>query len=412
MAAPVSADRLWRWLAGVLLAVGMAGACAHPMPESRIWVDTQPGGLRLTLQIPLNRLEYAFGQPLADEADQVLQRHGDALAAYLLRHVGARSGNAGWQALRPRLAVQGHDASAELEAVMELRAPPGADPRRTTLLVDAVTHEVRTHRVQVLLRSDWEGGHVGEAPRPLGELDAAHNTLALDLGTGRAAAGFVHLLGAGAMHILEGADHLLFLLLLVAVAPLAAGGAWRHVAWVVSAFTLGHTLTLALGSTGLVQPPAQAVEVAVALTIAAAALHAWRPRFTRAEAPLALAFGLVHGFAFSASLSGAGLGVGQHAAALLAFNLGIEAVQVLLVALVLPALLRIARHRPAAFARLRKATAAVAAVLAALWLAERLGATLPQAWSGLDGGGRWLALLPLLLWLAAAWAKRGVSAPR
>jgi len=387
----MAAWMFWRHMRAALmglLCIAWGGwVAAHPMPESRVWIDTTPGGLRLTVQLPLAPLESAFGQELADFSGTVLAQHGEELSRYLLLHVGARSGNIGWQTLRPQLAVQGHNASAELEAVVELRAPAGADARSPTLLFDAVTHEVRTHRVQVFLRNDWEGDRVGQAPLLLGELDFAHNSLPLVLAQNGGGASFRRLLQAGAMHIAEGSDHLLFLLMLLTVAPLHAqarrwaqrrsvegeGGALRQLGWVVTAFTLGHSCTLALGSSGVLVPPEKWVEVAVAATIAVAALHALRPLLRQGEVWMALGFGLVHGLAFSSSLSGAGLTLWQHAQALLAFNLGIEAMQLLLVLLAMPALLYLSRTRAAWYVQLRRVLALLGLGLAGAWMLDRLG---------------------------------------
>lgn len=401
-------------------------AQAHPMPESVVWLDTTPDGLTLTAQVPLNRLEFAFGQPLTEQPETVVDRHGDALAAYLLRHVGARSGGdggPGWQVLRPRLAVLGHGAAAELQAVFVLRAPPGADARAPQLLYDVVTHEVRTHRVRVFLRNDWAGGFTGAAPLPLGELRSGQGTLDLPLPQARAGAAFARLVREGLLHIATGCDHLLFLMTLLLAAPLAVQRKrvlvprhWRaalaHTGWLVTAFTLGHTVTLVLGSSGWLTLPQKAVEVAVAMTVAAAACHAWRPRFARGDAAMALVFGLVHGMAFSASLSGAGLSVWQHAQALFAFNLGVEAMQLLVLALVLPPLLLIATARAALFDRLRQVLALLAGVLACAWIAERLGLV--------DfGGTAWLGDSPVLpgmvaalVWIVALGVVGGIDMPR
>jgi hypothetical protein len=414
------AARLFAALAGLLLLTALRGAAAHPMPESRVWIDTTAEGARLTLQLPLNRLEYGFGAKLSEAPGSVLALHGQALSQYLLRHVALRSGGTPWQAEPPQLRIVGDDASAELHAVIEWLAPPGADARAPTLVYDAVTHEVRTHRALVFLRSDWAGGRVGEPPQPVGELRYGVDTLALTLGEPRAGAGVLRLIRGGALHIAEGADHLAFLLMLLLAAPLSVvagrwGPAWparralREAAWVVSAFTLGHSVTLALGSSGLLQPPAARVEVAVALTVAAAAVHALRPLFANAQAWMALAFGLVHGFAFSSALSGAGLTTGQHALALLSFNLGIEAMQLIAIALVLPPLVLIASRRPHAFAHVRRLVAGCGLLLALLWTAQRLDAPAAFSLAWLDAGAAWAWALPLALWAAAACALR---APR
>ena len=407
-------------LLGWLLAgLWSAAAQAHPMPESRMWLDTTSTGLVATLDMPLDRLEIAYGQPLAASPGTVLQQHGEGLKRYLLQHVGARSGNQGWQVLAPRLQVVGSAPSAELQASFVLRAPPGADPRTLTLWLDAVTHEIRTHRVLVFLRNDWAGGRAGEAPLLLGAIRNERTTVAVTLPEARAGAGFTGLLKAGAMHIAEGTDHLLFLLMLVIVAPLAArAGRWdavrpvrsaiRRLAVVVTAFTVGHSVTLALGSTGVLVLPSQPVEVAVAVSIAFAAVHAFRPLFAAGEVVMALGFGLIHGFAFSASLSGGGLTVWQHAQALLAFNLGIEAMQLVLLATVLPALLLLSLTSAALYAVLRRVAAVAAFALAALWVVERLGLGSIGTLPGFDGEGLPLAWWPGLLWLVAlgSWLAR------
>ena len=152
----------------------------------------------------------------------------------------------------------------------------------------------------------------------------------------------------------------------------------RSLAWVVTAFTVGHSVTLALGSTGVLTPPARPVEVAVAASIAVAALHALRPLPGHSAFGMALGFGLIHGFAFASSLSGAGLTVWQHAQALLAFNLGIEAMQLVLLTATLPALLVLGRARPDAYQHLRRAVAVAALGLSLFWAVERLQAPAGQ----------------------------------
>lgn len=400
-----------RLLALALLAWSTLAA-GHPMPESRVLIDTRPDGVVLTLQLPLNRLEFAYGEPLADTPSDVMARHGESLARYLLQHVGARSGNVGWQALKPQLTVVGQDSAAELQAVVVLRAPPGADPRRFTLLYDAITHEVRTHRGLVYLRKDWEAGHVAEPMQWLGTIDAQHNTLAVELGDARPGRGFRSLLAHGMQHIAEGTDHVLFLLTLLLVAPIQragrrwsrarpAGEALRRLLAVVTAFTAGHSVTLSLGSLGLITLPTALVETAVAISIGVAALHALRPLLPEGELWMAGGFGLLHGLAFSASLTGAGLTPGQHALALLAFNLGIEAMQLLIVLAVAPPLLLLARTALRVFSRLQALIAGTAALAALMLIAERLGFGPAGAGDALAAAAAAGPALAGLLWAAA-----------
>jgi hypothetical protein len=390
---------LWLWL-------GAAGA--HPMPESLVWIDTTPAGLQITAQLPLSRLGFVFGQDALGQ-QTVLAQGSAALSTYLLQHIGVRSGGASWQVLRPRLTLSGTGPAAELEAVFDVRAPAdGVRLRRPELVYDIITHEVRTHRALVFLRADWQGGFAGQAPLLLGEARYGHTTIPIVLGA-TGSTSVARLFVDGVDHIATGWDHLVFLLMLVLAGLRPRRDRLRHLALVVTAFTVGHTVTLVAGSAGWVRIPAATVEVAVAATIALAAWHAWRPLFARAESWMALGFGAIHGLAFSSSLSGAGLTPWQHAQALAAFNLGIEAMQLLAVALVLPPLLFLARVRPGALAWLRCVLAAGAGVLAIMWIVERLDfsfATVDHETASL--------LVMAVLWLvflgglgAARWHARG-----
>ena len=140
----------------------------------------------------------------------------------------------------------------------------------------------------------------------------------------------------GIEHILLGIDHLLFVL---GILLLAAGT--RRLVVAVTAFTAAHSITLAAATLGLVHVPPGPVEAAIALSIVFVAveiIHArsGRPAFA-ARRPwlVAFAFGLLHGFGFAGALSEIGMPEGQIPVALLFFNIGVEAGQLLFVAAVL-----------------------------------------------------------------------------
>ncbi len=182
-------------------------------------------------------------------------------------------------------------------------------------------------------------------------------------------------------HIAEGTDHLLFLLVLLLPAPLLAiGSRWAapastrqsllHIFGIVTAFTLGHSLTLTLAAMNFVHVPTRPVEVLIAVSILVSAVHALRPIFPGREAWIAAFFGLIHGLAFASTLDRLGLARWDRVAGILSFNLGIETMQLLVVALVLPSLLLMSRTR--AYSAFRITGAAFACVASAMWIAERL----------------------------------------
>jgi hypothetical protein len=195
------------------------------------------------------------------------------------------------------------------------------------------------------------------------------------------AIGFTSLFHLGMRHIAEGTDHLLFLLALLLPAPLfALGTRWggsagvrdalQRILKVVTAFTVGHSLTLALAALGVVRVPSRPIEILIAVSIFVSAVHALRPLFPGREAGIAAFFGLIHGLAFAATLGQLGLARWDRVVGILAFNLGIEAMQLIVVAAVMPSLLLLSRSRAYSVFRILGAVFAGGASLS--WIAERL----------------------------------------
>jgi hypothetical protein len=139
---------------------------------------------------------------------------------------------------------------------------------------------------------------------------------------------------------------------------------------IVTAFTVGHSITLALAAFDVVHVPGRPIEVLIAVSILVSAVHALRPIFPGKEAAIAAFFGLIHGLAFASTLSELGLGRWDRLAGILAFNLGIEAMQMGVVAATLPSLLLMSRTRAYPFLRIGGALFAVAASLG--WIVERV----------------------------------------
>jgi HupE / UreJ protein len=185
----------------------------------------------------------------------------------------------------------------------------------------------------------------------------------------------------GTRHIAEGTDHLLFLLVLLLPAPLLVrGGRWGQpvavrqsllrILGIVTAFTIGHSITLSLAALGAVTVPSRPVEVLIAASIFVSAVHAFHPIFPGKEALIAAFFGLIHGLAFAATLDRLGFGRWERVAGILSFNLGIETMQMLVVAAVLPSLMLMSKTR--AYAPFRVCGALFAGFASAGWVIERL----------------------------------------
>ena len=177
----------------------------------------------------------------------------------------------------------------------------------------------------------------------------------------------------GVEHILLGWDHLLFVIALVLLLR-----RWRPVVLTATAFTVAHSITLAGASLGLLGMPQRPVEALIALSIVFLALEIVRLRAGRTSWTLrfpwaiAFAFGLLHGFGFAGALASIGLPEGEIAVALLAFNLGVEAGQLLVVAVTLALLAALERlARPAMTPALRLAAYGIG-ITGSYWLIDRV----------------------------------------
>ena len=182
----------------------------------------------------------------------------------------------------------------------------------------------------------------------------------------------------GTIHILEGFDHLLFLLTLL----LIVAGIWPLLK-TVTAFTVAHSLTLGLATLGVVHVPQAPTEAVISLSIVLLAVEAVRKyagELTLSERypwVVAFTFGLVHGLGFAGALSEIGVPPTEVPLALLMFNLGVETGQVMFVvavSLLLAGLHRLHGHSALALAR---ATPYAIGGIAMFWTIQRIGLFLP-----------------------------------
>ncbi len=181
----------------------------------------------------------------------------------------------------------------------------------------------------------------------------------------------------GVEHILLGYDHLLFVFSLMLIVRNT-----RTLLETITAFTVAHSITLALSTLGLVHLPSKPVEAAIALSILLLATEIARMRrgepSLTARHPWAVAFtfGLLHGFGFASALAEIGLPQSDVPLALFAFNVGVEAGQLAFIAVVLTAWALVRRIGLPAVVRRQALPVATYGIgtLAAFWFFERLAA--------------------------------------
>ncbi|KXJ50363.1 MAG: hypothetical protein AXW17_01820 [Colwellia sp. Phe_37] len=175
--------------------------------------------------------------------------------------------------------------------------------------------------------------------------------------------GFVHILP-------KGLDHILFVLALFLFAKRRSTLLWQ-----ISAFTLAHTLTLALGIYGIISLPGDIVEPLIALSIVYVGLEniyrAKNNKTSHTRIPIIFAFGLLHGLGFASVLADVGLPPSQYALSLISFNIGVELGQLTVIALAFISLLPF-RAKGWYQTKLVLALNIAIAIVASYWVIERI----------------------------------------
>jgi hydrogenase/urease accessory protein HupE len=328
------------WVAAIGLWLALAGSArAH---------EVRPALLQITQEAP-GRYQVLWKQPLVGE-----------MGLHLVPHL---SGGALERAPDTETATPGF-----LLRTWKIAEPPPLDGQ--SIAIEGLSASV----TDVLVRIEANGKSLNAVIHP------AQPTYAIRL-AGPKGTVLPAYLTLGVEHILTGADHLAFVLGLL----LLIGPSWRVVK-AVTAFTVAHSITLALAALGYIHFPTAVIEALVALSIVFVASELI-PRPGRAPTLthrhpwlIAFVFGLLHGLAFAGALSQIGLPPKAEPMALFLFNLGVEIGQIGFIAAAIAVMLALRWIRP----RLRLDNPAVARLapayaiggLACFWLIERLSVAL------------------------------------
>jgi hypothetical protein len=363
-------------LAALALSVLLAGgiASAHKPSDSYLSLAVEGPAIHGRWDIALRDLDFALGLD-ADQDDAItwgeVRAKEREIARYALARLALGAGGARCPAEPRELLIDNHSDGAY--AVLRFDAACASAPRmlavdyRLLFDLDPQHHGL----VRVTAGGVTRTGVLTESS-PARSFVLAQPSLGAEL----LAYG-----EDGVRHIFTGFDHVLFLLSLLLPAVLVASAhSWQpatrlrtvfaDVVKVVSAFTLAHSLTLSLAALGAVSPPARWVESGIALSVVLAALNNLRPLVHGRRWAIAFGFGLIHGFGFAAVLADLGLPRESLLAALVAFNAGVEAGQLAIVAVFLP--LAYALRATVLYRRVVVAAGSGAIVLlAGAWLVER-----------------------------------------
>ncbi|MEM7521385.1 MAG: HupE/UreJ family protein [Pseudomonadota bacterium] len=375
------------------------GATAHSFNESYVYFDVAETTLSGRIEVTLKELakvlagDAAVAAPLTPDA---VEANFDVLTSYFAERLILTSAGQRYDVVFDRVVFFDTEVGTFAQLAFTVQ-----DVRRTPVTVemsyDALFADIDpAHRGYALIGSNSRNGMAE---------NEAYISLVFSPGSGaqtlylndekplRTALTFIE---HGIWHIWLGLDHVLFLVtLLVSSVMFVRAGRWepseglrqslRNTVVIVTVFTLAHTVTLSLATFGIVTLPVVFVEAVIALSIAFVALGNLFPRFHTRAWIVVFVFGLFHGFGFANVLEPLGLDPARKALGLVAFNIGVEIGQIVIVLMCFPVLYTL-RHLAAYRLVVMQAGSVALIAVAVFWFVERTyGAVLPAGFT-LAGG--------------------------
>lgn len=396
-------------LLAALIVSAWTPALAHTSQSTEIRLDVRGEFVQAEIVVPVSVYVSETGRAATNDPVAL----AIAKAELADRFSMTASDGTKWSIIIEDVRIESSNGPPDLRAAINTSPPQDAQTRTFSIGWEMFPDELPGNLALVVLEGD-SAGAIGDRRTVLGALTPGQTTLEVDLGESSWFTLGANAFLIGVHHILEGYDHLLFLIALMLPAPLIARrgkwlcarrarGAVVEIVTIVTAFTIGHSITLVISTIWPTALDAVLVESLIAMSVLVSAAHAIRPIFPSHEPLVGFGFGLVHGLAFATLLADSGLGNAGGAAALFGFTLGIEAVQLGIAAFVLPALILLAPDRSYRWIRTFAGWAVL--LLATLWLVnrttgigDRLVAT--AEWSLSFGAFALAALLALAVTLA------------
>lgn len=359
-------------LAALAIAVSASAHEVQPaVADVTLGADRMTMDIRMTLEAPVAGVDL---RGLMNTNDSERSEDYDRLRAldpFQMESAFRRA----WPGIRDRITIRAGDTRVEPQ-ILAVEVPPIGNTELARLSTLRLTAALPPDGSDVVV--GWDGSLGPLVIRQMGVEDGytgylTNGALSDPMPRERGAAlgwvaTFVAYVGIGFEHIVpKGLDHILFVLglffLSLRIAPLL---------WQVSAFTVAHTVTLALGALGLVTVPASVVEPLIAASIVyvgvenvlSRGLTPWRP-------VIVFLFGLLHGLGFASVLGDIGLDPGRFVTGLIAFNVGVELGQLAVIAVAFFGLGYWMKDAPWYKSRVANPASAAISLMGAWWFLER-----------------------------------------
>lgn len=377
---------LLRRLAPLTLMLGLAWVpdvlSAHALGEDYIFVSFHEDSIDGHFEIHFEDLEQKLGLtiPEGPEAAKEVAATAEVVHAYLRENfsIGPEGGEP------YPLDFVGTDVlelPQGLFAQYKFHAETGPLPDRLDLRHDGFYEDDRFHRGLLLVEENAKTQEEYGEEYTAMVFGPTNSEQTLDL---TAVPGLVTpqgMIKQGVLHIWIGIDHILFLLALILATVLyRPDGTWKPVEnfrtalWnllkIVTVFTFAHSITLLLAALGLLSVPSRLVESMIALSIVLVALNNITGKVREGALLVILFLGLFHGLGFASVMGHLAFRIGDLLKSVIAFNIGVELGQVVIVLAVFP-ILWVLRRRPAYVPVVLKGGSAVLILIAGFWFVQR-----------------------------------------
>lgn len=367
--------KLLFFLSGLILCFTSCNSFAHQLSTSYLRGNFNSAGLfNGEWQVRLYDMEQAIGIDENGDGNllwQELQNRADVVTRYLQYHLAFSRANQNCiLSLEDDWKIDSHFNESYLLLPLRVQCPINGPVK---IHYSAFFEVDSQHKLLLGLENEKNS-------TPYVLSDSTRN-LDINEESGSKIKTFIEFVKQGAVHIWIGLDHILFLIsLLLTCVLMRRNNSWIanqkvrdilwRTTWIVTAFTLAHSITLTATTLNFIHLSSRWVEVGIAVSVALAALNNIFPLVLRLGW-LTFGFGLLHGMGFAGALGELGLPGDQKTLTVLAFNLGVELGQMAIVALVLPMLVLVRKH----YWYTRYAMAALSVVIfliATQWVLQRI----------------------------------------
>ncbi|MDH3813803.1 MAG: HupE/UreJ family protein [Acidobacteriota bacterium] len=371
-----------RWCLCLLVAAGAAvESAAHNAGNSYLYLQIYPDSISGRFEIALSDFNPALGfsgTELEITADNLDQRIG-FLQTYFLEHVSISNDQGPLS-----IDFTTHELlNTEGGYVLMPFNLGGLDrvPETLSFEYSVLFDEDSAHRGFLLVEHNWATGTFANENRVSLVFGPGSRHQVFDLTSSGRLRGFLALVHLGAEHMVLGLDHVFFLMaLLLTVALRRKEGVWQpleaprpalwNVLTIVTAFAAAHAVALTLAALGLLRLPEALVETMIAASTTLAALNIFFPLFRGRIWWIVFGLSLFHGMGFAGGLMDLGVLDEHLGLSVVAFNIGIEIGQIVIVAVMLPLLFAVRRLE--LYRKVFLKVAAVGLILVSgVWVIER-----------------------------------------